>query len=216
MVIRVLLVHELGLYRDALVEVLARERDLRVEAATAAGAPEALVRLRPDVVVVDADSATEGVAGPHHTGFATATSSPAADTARVGLPPGSGPAQLVLGSSERPGPLRLAYEAGARGFVGKGSSPRVLAEGIRQVAQGRRHVDPALGFGFLQAADMPLTGREVKVLSLLAQGATVPEIAALLHLSAGTVRNYVSAITRKTGARNRIDAIRISRGAGWL
>ena len=63
---------------------------------------------------------------------------------------------------------------------------------------------------------MPLTPRELSVLALAAEGASVSEIARSLHLCNGTVRNYMAAINRKTGARNRVDAIRISRGAGWL
>ena len=63
---------------------------------------------------------------------------------------------------------------------------------------------------------MPLTRRELSVLSLSAEGASVTEIARSLHLCNGTVRNYLAAITRKTGARNRVDAIRISRVAGWV
>ena len=65
-------------------------------------------------------------------------------------------------------------------------------------------------------APAPLTRRELSVLSLAAEGASIAEIAGSLHLSHGTVRNYMAAITRKTGARNRIDAIRISQGQGWL
>ncbi|MFI8994921.1 DNA-binding response regulator [Streptomyces sp. NPDC053542] len=130
--------------------------------------------------------------------------------------PAKGPALLVLGSAHRPGPLRRAFEADALGFVDKEGSPGQLAVGIRQVAAGRRFVDGSLGFGFLQAAEMPLTQRELSVLTLAAEGASVAEIAGTLHLSNGTVRNYMSAITRKTGARNRVDAIRISQGEGWV
>ena len=68
----------------------------------------------------------------------------------------------------------------------------------------------------LRASEVPLSARELTVLSAAAEGAGITEIARLLGLSAGTVRNYMSAITRKTGARNRVDAIRISQGAGWL
>lgn len=87
---------------------------------------------------------------------------------------------------------------------------------IRKVAAGKRFIDDSLGFGFLRATQIPLTRRELSVLSLAADGASVAEIAGSLHLSHGTVRNYMAAITRKTGARNRIDAIRISLGEGWL
>ncbi|MEU3350203.1 DNA-binding response regulator [Streptomyces sp. NPDC037389] len=131
--------------------------------------------------------------------------------------PGDGrPALLALTTAGRPGPLRRAYEAGALGYLSKNASPDRLVEGIRHVAKGERYIDETLGFGFLQAAEIPLTRRELSVLSLAAEGASVGEIARSLHLSNGTVRNYMAAITRKTGARNRVDAIRISRGAGWV
>jgi two-component system response regulator DesR len=128
----------------------------------------------------------------------------------------TGCAILVLATAARPGLLRRAFDARVLGYVNKDAGPQRLLEGIRQVAAGERFVDDSLAFGFLQAAEMPLTPRELSVLTLAAEGTTVAEIARGLHLTEGTVRNYMSAITRKTGARNRVDAIRISRGAGWV
>ncbi|GAA2612700.1 hypothetical protein GCM10009863_28030 [Streptomyces axinellae] len=123
---------------------------------------------------------------------------------------------LVLVSQDCPGALRRALDAGAQGFVGKDALPEQLVTGIRRVAKGERFVDNALAGTLLQASEVPLSRRELMVLSAAAEGASVPEIARGLGLSTGTVRNYMSAITRKTGARNRVDAIRISQGAGWL
>jgi two-component system response regulator DesR len=122
----------------------------------------------------------------------------------------------VLTGAGKPGDLRLAHEARALGFVNKDRSADRLPTAVRQAAQGQRFVDDSLAAEFLQAADMPLTRRELSVLSLSAEGASVTEIARSLHLCNGTVRNYLAAITRKTGARNRVDAIRISRVAGWV
>ncbi|WP_079133291.1 response regulator transcription factor [Streptomyces sp. FXJ1.172] len=116
----------------------------------------------------------------------------------------------------RPGLLKRAAEAGVLGFVDKAGSPDRLLRASRSVASRERFVDASLGFGFLKAAQTPLTGRELSVLSLAAGAASIAEIAGSLHLSNGTVRNYMASITRKTGARNRIDAIRISRGEGWV
>jgi two-component system response regulator DesR len=65
-------------------------------------------------------------------------------------------------------------------------------------------------------ADRALTTRELEVLGLAAEGDSVKDIADRLYLSGGTVRNYLSAIISKTGARNRLDAIRIVRKDGWL
>jgi two-component system response regulator DesR len=202
-VIGVLLVHDECLVRSVLAEWLRREPDLAVHDASWRAAPGRARSLRPDVCAADLDCADA-----------------------VGIPPlgdlrgagGSAPAPglLVLAHAGRPGLLKRAAEAGALGYVDKEGSPQRLVSAIREVARGRRFVDDSLGFGFLKAAEMPLTRRELSVLSLAAEGASVAEIAGSLHLSHGTVRNYMAAITRKTGARNRIDAIRISQGEGWL
>ncbi|MFB9518640.1 DNA-binding response regulator [Streptomyces cremeus] len=138
----------------------------------------------------------------------------ASRTSRDVAPGGAG--LLVLATADRPGVLRRAFDAGALGYVDKQLSPCRLVEGIRAVARGERYVDESLAFGLLRATEIPLTPRELGVLSLAAQGACVAEIALELHLSRGTVRNYLAAAIRKTGARNRVDAIRIAGSAGWM
>lgn len=201
---RVLLIHDTYLLRMALAVLIGREPDLEVSSASWPGALSTSRALRPDVYVVDMDS-------PHAGGECGIGE--LGNRCRNGGEPG---ALLALATAGRPGPLRRAYEMGALGYLSKNASPDRLVEGIRHVAKGERYIDESLGFGFLQAAEIPLTRRELSVLSLAAEGASVGEIARSLHLSNGTVRNYMAAITRKTGARNRVDAIRISRGAGWL
>ncbi len=54
------------------------------------------------------------------------------------------------------------------------------------------------------------------MLEYVSRGDTVVEIASRLHLSQGTVRNYLSSMVAKLGARNRIDALRIAREANWI
>ncbi|MEV5975958.1 response regulator transcription factor [Streptomyces sp. NPDC052114] len=201
--IRVLLVHDACLLRLALAERLAREPDLEVFHAPWSHAHGRQRSVRPDLCVVDLDDESSYARTP----LAELTGPSAHGRAcRV----------LVLATSNRPGLLRRAAEADALGYVDKASPPERLLAGIRQVAAGQRYVDDSLGFGFLKASQMPLTRRELSVLSLAARGASIAEIAHSLHLSNGTVRNYMAAITRKTGARNRIDAIRISQGEGWV
>ncbi|MEC4019368.1 response regulator transcription factor [Streptomyces sp. H27-D2] len=200
--IRVLLVHDTSLMRSALVALLREEMDLEVIAASWRTAPARAQSLRPHVCVVDVDCP-----GSNKLGAAANFSRSAAGLACP---------LLVLASNARPGLLRRAFEARALGYVSKDAGPQRLVDGIRRVAEGERFVDETLAFGFLQAAEMPLTPRELSVLSLAAEGAPTSEIANSLHLTSGTVRNYMAAITRKTGARNRVDAIRISRGAGWV
>lgn len=201
--IRVLLVHDEGLVRTVLARWLGRESDLRVHDTSWRGAPARVRSVQPLVCAADLDCDDS-----------------------YGIPPlgelcapGAGrvaPRLLVLASAHRPGLLKRALEAGALGYVDKAGPPEQLLDGIRRVAAGERFINDSLGFGFLKAAEMPLTRRELSVLTLAAEGASVAEIAGRLHLSLGTVRNYMAAITRKTGARNRIDAIRISQGQGWL
>jgi two-component system response regulator DesR len=197
--IRVLLVHDTRLVRSALAELLTREDDIEAAATPWRTASLHLRSLRPDVCVVDVDCpGAEEITEITEAGEASDSS------------------LLVLVSAGRPGPLRRAFEARALGYVNKDATPDRLVRAVRQVATGRRFIDDSLGFGFLQAAEMPLTQRELSVLSLAAGGASIAEIAHRLHLCNGTVRNYMAAITRKTGARNRVDAIRISQGAGWV
>ncbi|MET9416852.1 response regulator transcription factor [Streptomyces klenkii] len=214
--IRVLLVHDTYLLRTALAFLIGREPDLEVSSASWQRAADLSRSLRPHVCVVDMDSPEAG--GPRGlrelSGHGAGDCS--GDARGAGAGGAGGAALLALASAGRPGPLRRAYEEKALGYLSKNASPDRLVEGIRHVAKGERYIDEALGFGFLEASEIPLTRRELSVLSLAAEGASVGEIARSLHLSNGTVRNYMAAITRKTGARNRVDAIRISRGAGWV
>ncbi|MBG0850674.1 response regulator transcription factor [Streptomyces spinoverrucosus] len=189
--------------RSILADWLRREPDLGVFDSAWSGAAGRVRSVRPDVCAVDLDRVDDDGMPP--LGELTAEG-----------PVRTRPRLLVLADGNRPGLLRRAIEAGALGYVDKAGSPERLIRAIRRVAAGERFVDDSLGFGFVKAAQMPLTRRELSVLALAAEGASVAEIAGSLHLSHGTVRNYMAAITRKTGARNRVDAIRISRGEGWL
>lgn len=202
--IRVLLVQDTYLLRAALAAFLGREPDLEVLSASWEHAAATSWARWPDVCVVDMDS--PDAAGPLGLRELSARCCSGDGTSVL----------LALATAERPGPLRRAYEEGALGYLSKNASPDQLVEGIRRVAKGERYIDESLGYGFLEAAEIPLTRRELSVLSLAAEGSSIGEIARSLHLSNGTVRNYLAAITRKTGARNRVDAIRISRGAGWV
>ena len=91
-----------------------------------------------------------------------------------------------------------------------------LAEGIRRVHAGHRVIDPALAVDSLSIGASPLTERETDVLRAAATGGSVDDIAAQVHLSAGTVRNHISTAIAKTQARNRQEAVRIATDNGWL
>ncbi|MGH3243427.1 MAG: response regulator transcription factor [Spirillospora sp.] len=200
--IKVLLADDHHVVRSALAALLNLEPDLTVVAEVDRGdevLPAARAS-RPDVAVLDVDM-------PGLDGLA------AAAALHDALPQVTA---LILTGHGKPGHLRRALSAGVRGFLLKTSPPEELAAGIRAVAAGQRVLDPKLALTAWDIADNPLTPRETDVLRLAAEGAEAPEIAARLHLSAGTVRNYLTAVVTKLNARNRTDAARIAREAGWL
>jgi two-component system response regulator DesR len=156
--------------------------------------------VRPDVAVLDIEMpGLDGIA-------ATAALREALPGCRV----------LVVTTFGRPGYLRRAMEAGASGFLVKDAPAEQLADAIRRVHQGLRVVDPALAAETLASGESPLTGRERDVLVAARSGGTVADIARLLVLSEGTVRNYLSSAMGKTSARTRAEAVLIAEERGWL
>jgi two-component system response regulator DesR len=198
----VLLAEDQGMMRGALALLLNLENDIEVVAQTGAGdriVPEALA-VRPDVALLDIEL-------PGRSGL------DAAAELRDSLP---GCKVLILTTFGRPGYLRRAMEAGASGFLVKDGPVEDLATAIRRVLAGERVIDPALAAAALSSGPNPLTPREQDVLNAAADGATVADIAARVHLSESTVRNYLSAAIGKTSARNRMEALRTARHNGWL
>lgn len=125
-------------------------------------------------------------------------------------------AVVMVTTFGRPGYLRRALAAGAEGFVVKDIPAETLADAVRRVARGERVVDPTLAVDSLAAGASPLTPREADVLREALTGASVRDIAARLHLSAGTVRNHLSAAIGKTGTTTRVGAAVTARDRGWL
>jgi two-component system response regulator DesR len=201
-VIRILLAEDQHVVRGALVALLELEADLTVVAQTGRGdevLPAALAH-RPDVAVLDVDM-------PGLDGLA------AAAQLQERLPECR---TLILTGYGKPGHLRRALAAQVAGFLLKTAPPDQLVAAIRTVAAGQRVLDPELALTAWDLADNPLTPREIEVLRLTGGGAEAPEIAAQLFLTAGTVRNHLTAIVAKLSARNRTDAVRIAQEAGWL
>ena len=200
--IRLLLADDQALVRGALAALLSLEPDLSVVAEVERGdlvVPTAL-DVRPDVAVLDIEMpGLDGIA-------ATAALRSALPACRV----------LVVTTFGRPGYLRRAMEAGASGFLVKDAPAEHLADAIRRVHSGLRVVDPALAAETLATGESPLTGRERDVLVAARGGGTVADIARLLVLSEGTVRNYLSSAMGKTGARTRAEAVLIAEQRGWL
>ncbi|MFC6883943.1 MULTISPECIES: response regulator transcription factor [Actinomadura] len=200
--IRVLLAEDQGMMRGALALLLGLEEDVEVVAQVGEGteALETALRTRPDVAVLDIEM-------PGRSGLDVA-----ADL-REQLPSCK---VLIVTTFGRPGYLRRAMEAGASGFLVKDGPIEDLVEAIRRVLAGEQVVDPTLATAALSVGPNPLTDRERDVLSAAADGSTVADIAARLHLSESTVRNYLSAAIGKTGTRNRIEAVGTARHNGWL
>ncbi|GAA3221241.1 response regulator transcription factor [Actinocorallia longicatena] len=199
--IRLLIADDEELLRSALAALLALEEDLEVvaEAATATEAVRLAREHRPDIAVLDLEMPpTDGL----H----------AAGEIRSGLP-----TQIILVTRHaRPAVLRRALSAGVRGFVPKTTPASRLAEIIRDVAAGRRYVDPDIAASALTEDDCPLTERELEVLRAARTGASVNEIAAQVHLAPGTVRNYLSAAMTKLAAPTRHAAAHHAWQQGWI
>ncbi|HEY2284436.1 MAG TPA: response regulator transcription factor [Streptosporangiaceae bacterium] len=200
--IRLMLADDQELIRSALAALLALEADFEVVAAVGRG-DEVVAAARahhPDIALLDIDM--PGIDG------LAAASVLAREVPQCRA--------LILTTFGRPGYLRRAMEAGARGFVVKDAPPEQLADAIRRVAAGERVVDPVLAAETLASGASPLTARERDVLVAARPGATVAEIAGKLFLAEGTVRNYLSAAMAKAGARNRAEAVRTADQRGWL
>lgn len=200
--IRILIAEDMHMIREALVALLALEDNMEVVAQLDRGdevVPAAL-RTRPDVAVLDIDlPGADGLT--------------AAEQLHEALPECK---TLILTGLSQPGNLLRALQVHVRGFIVKDAPASALADGIRQVALGKRVVDPDLVAAALETGSSPLTSRECDVLRAAADGITTEQIGAQLHLSPTTVRNYLSNAITKVGGRNRIDAIRIARNAGWI
>jgi DNA-binding CsgD family transcriptional regulator len=117
---------------------------------------------------------------------------------------------VILTVLGRPGQLREALDAHVSGFMVKDAPSDQLIDVLRRVAAGERVIDQKLALAALEMKESPLTERETDVLRRFAAGADLPEIAAELFLSYGTVRNYLAAAVTKLGGRNRMDAVQIA------
>lgn len=202
MVIRVLLADDQAMVRGALAALLELEHDLEVVGQVGRG-DEVVAAARhtsPDVCLLDIEM-------PGLDGIAVA-----GELAASGLATRS----LIVTTFGRPGYLRRAMDAGAGGFVVKDTPAAELAEAVRRVHAGLRVVDPALATESLIGGPNPLTEREREVLRAALRGNQIQQIAQELHLSPGTVRNYLSSAIGKTGTSTRVEAAKVAEDRGWL
>jgi len=187
--------------RGALSALLRLESDLDVIGSAADGeeAWQLIQRDVPDVVVTDIEM-------PRLTGL---------ELAQRIRERGLECKVVIVTTFARPGFLRRALDAGVSGYLLKDAPADQLADALRKVHRGGRAIDPQLALEAWSEAD-PLNDRERQVLRLAGEGASAGDIAEQLHLSQGTVRNYLSEAIGKLGVANRIEAYRLARQKGWL
>jgi DNA-binding NarL/FixJ family response regulator len=195
--IRVMLVDDHAVLRTGLKLLLEQQPDVVVvaEAADAATAEADLARVSPDVVVTD-------LSMPGSTG--------------VDFLSRLGPRVLVLTMHDQPSWRARAMAAGALGFVAKASADDLLLTALREVAAGRRFVDPRVGDDGPATGRGRLSGRESEVLRLVAMGHTNREIAQSLGLSEKTVETYRSRVREKLSIRSRADFLTAAKAAALV
>jgi len=199
--IRVLIAEDQSMVAGAIAALLGLESDIEIVAQCNDGdsALAAIERTQPDLLLADIEM--PGLSG---LDLAVAVKARYPDCKVI-----------IVTTFARAGYLRRALDAGVRGYLLKDAPSERLAEAVRQVHRGGRAIDPELAVSAWEEAD-PLTERERQVLKLASDGLSGPAIAQRLHLSNGTVRNYLSEAISKLGASNRVEAARIARQKGWL
>jgi len=199
--IRILIAEDQRMLRGALASLLDLEDDFEVigEAGNGDEALKQIGSLQPDICLMDIEM-------PVMSGLDVAERIQQLDLpCRI----------IILTTFARPGFLERAIQAGVQGYLLKDEPSDRLAGAIRRVMNGGREVSPELVFGAAKETN-PLTEREKEVLKLAATGMNANHIAASLHLSYGTVRNYLSEAFNKLDAKNRMEAVSIAEQKGWL
>lgn len=200
--IRLLIADDEHLIRGALEALLGLEPDIDVIAGTDNGlsAVALAAELAPDLCLLDLEMpGADGIEAAERIVLAN-------PAARI----------IIVTRHARPGVLRRALTAKVAGFVPKSTPAGELANVIRQVAAGKRYIDPEIAAAALTAERCPLTARELDVLRATRVTSSVQEIAETLFLSQGTVRNYLSQAMTKLGSRNRQDAADHAWQQGWI
>ncbi|MEV4517242.1 response regulator transcription factor [Dactylosporangium sp. NPDC049525] len=232
---RILLVEDVEVVREALAALLNSHPDLHVVAQLGRGdviVPVA-VRSQPDVAVIDADLAgVDGLSAAillhqQYPGCPTLILSgvdkPAAgDSADAGV---SGLLLHAAPAADLAGAVRTVADRGrsraaASAVVAQAAAHALAAapcQGGAATAGGPPPVDdPVQANGGAPAPSCPLSPRELEVLRRTAHGESVRDIAEVLRLAEGTVRNHLTAIGTKLRARTRVDSVRIAQMAGWI
>ncbi len=205
--IRVLLADDHPVVRAGLRAVLETEPGIEVvaEAATAEDAVARAAAPDVDVVVMDLQ-------------FGRGRMSGAAATAAITARPGA-PHVVIVTTYGTDADTLPAIEAGATGYLLKDAPPEELAAAIRTAASGRTTLAPAVADRLvhrLRAPGTSLTGREVEVLGLVAEGLSNHRIAQRLHLTEGTVKSHLARIYTKLGVDSRTAAVASAAELGYI
>jgi len=200
--IRIAVVDDHPIYREGVVQTLANADGIEVvaEGATAADALKAAQDLLPDVMLLDVALPGGGIEA-------------AGSIAR--LCPNV--RAIMLTASENESDVVSALQAGARGYILKGSSGFEVVETVRAVFRGESYVAPILGARLLTQIgkrtdtvarrDMcDLTSREGEIIALVSRGASNKEVARSLKCTERTIKHHMTNIMRKSNVRNRVEA----------
>jgi DNA-binding NarL/FixJ family response regulator len=210
--LRIFLADDHPILRSGLRALIDIQPDMEVvgEADDGATVVQNVLELLPDVAVMD-------VSMPRMSGIAaTEQISRAAPNVKV----------LALSAHEDRGYLRQMLSAGAVGYVVKRAAAEDLVRAIRYVMQGQTYLDPAISGAVVRdivrgqtdrgSAAPALSDRETNVLTLIAQGQPLKQIASTLNVSARTVETYKTRAMEKLGLNTRADIIRFAVERGWL
>ncbi len=199
--IRLVLAEDQSMLRSALVTLLSLEADMEVVAQADNGrdALSCVEQHAPDVLITDIEM-------PELTGLEV--SSRLRDQK-------SATKVLIITTFARSGYLQRARQAGVKGYLLKDTPSAELAQAVRTVAHGGEAFTLDAGSNAWIGPD-PLSDTQRRLLRLAEQGLTNKDIAAQLHLSVGTVRNYLNEVNDILGVSNRIEAFRTARENGWL
>lgn len=200
--IRIVLAEDQGMLLGALGSLLSLEDDMEVvgQARNGEEAVNLVKELQPDICIMDIEM-------PVLTGLEAAENL-RAEPCKI----------VILTTFARAGYFERARKAGVRGYLLKDSPIEDLVSSIRTIMAGRRIYAPELvdiAYGEDREIESPLTERESEVLELIADGKTTKQIANVLHLTPGTVRNYISIILDKMSAGSRIEAVKRFKEKGW-
>ncbi len=199
--IKVLIAEDQAMVRGALAALIGLEQDFDVVAQVENGkqALDKLQNLDVDVVVTDIEM-------PEMSGIELAE-----QLARKNI----SAKVVVVTTFGRAGYVKRAMTCGVQGFLLKDAPSEKLIAALKKVMSGQKVIDAELAIAALDDLD-PLSDKERKALKLAEEGKSTADIAKLLFLSEGTVRNYLSEAISKLNATNRVDAARIARQKGWL